>query len=635
MNKKIALLYYKTDCVLKRLKGGGQMKHLIIVLLLLFSSELWGTTYYIDYNGGDDSNTGKSVSNAWKHAPGDDNAKGTSSSVKLQPGDAVLFKGGVIYRGSLVLNANGAAGNPITYKGDGWGTEKAIIDGAEEFKGTWTQCSSALECGDNPNFGKIYYADAPANYDFFTRIYEDGEFLWYSQDPNPRDPFYHDRIREYHVIPQKSSSITQTRTSLTDPVYFTQNDSYYWDGAYIITWRKPNVTATKAITGYNPATHTITYADLGGDVYKERDSYYALLNHIALIDRPGEYFFDDKSNKIYVWPLDSDDPANHVFSVLTRETGITYTGRAHVVIEGFVVRNSIRGIIGANGTAEDIVIKNNEVTKLSSGNSYAVQISGKDIVVEDNRVTDAHRGVGILAAGTNITVRNNLVKRTSRQGIWFMGVTHGLIVNNTVVDIRGTHSNGISVYLYNKDILIAHNQVWNAGSSLTYHGNNDPGLIVNLVIYNNFIENATNSWGNVMNKVTILNNYFGGAVKTADDKDVTFINNIVRGGGRGDIRSHNIYTGLMRSQAEEYGESLAEGEIREEDLSKIIADAATQNYHLKYGSIAVDAGIDVTQYLPIKLFPEYDFNVDLDGNPRKVGAAWDIGPYEFDPSLDK
>ena len=47
---------------------------------------------------------------------------------KLQPGDVVQFRGGVSYRGSIVMKHSGTDGNPITYKGEGWGTGKALID---------------------------------------------------------------------------------------------------------------------------------------------------------------------------------------------------------------------------------------------------------------------------------------------------------------------------------------------------------------------------------------------------------------------------------------------------------------------------------------------------------------------------
>jgi len=87
-----------------------------------------GDTYYVDYEGGDDGDDGLSEGSAWKRAPGDPAATGNPASIDLQPGDTVLFKGGVTYRGYIyLLRVNGTMTAPITYKGDGWGDERAVI----------------------------------------------------------------------------------------------------------------------------------------------------------------------------------------------------------------------------------------------------------------------------------------------------------------------------------------------------------------------------------------------------------------------------------------------------------------------------------------------------------------------------
>jgi len=92
-----------------------------------------------------DTNDGLSAATAWKHAPGDPNATVNPVSVNLLPGDTVLFKGGVKYRGGIRIagpsiggyynqRANGTVNNPIKLIGDQWpglvGT-KAIIDGSQ------------------------------------------------------------------------------------------------------------------------------------------------------------------------------------------------------------------------------------------------------------------------------------------------------------------------------------------------------------------------------------------------------------------------------------------------------------------------------------------------------------------------
>jgi hypothetical protein len=89
-------------------------------------------TYFVDFGSGVDSADGRSSSTPWKHAPGDSAATGGPSSVKLVPGDVVLFKGGVAYKGSIQIPASGTAASLIVYDGNSgstWGTGRAMIDG--------------------------------------------------------------------------------------------------------------------------------------------------------------------------------------------------------------------------------------------------------------------------------------------------------------------------------------------------------------------------------------------------------------------------------------------------------------------------------------------------------------------------
>jgi hypothetical protein len=91
-----------------------------------------GATYYVDFAMGSDSQTGTSPTSAWKHAPGDPAAKGVPANSTLLPGDTVVFQGGVVYNGTIILDWSGLPGEPITYSGDSantFGTGRAIIDG--------------------------------------------------------------------------------------------------------------------------------------------------------------------------------------------------------------------------------------------------------------------------------------------------------------------------------------------------------------------------------------------------------------------------------------------------------------------------------------------------------------------------
>jgi hypothetical protein len=94
--------------------------------------EVQGSTYYVDFATGSDTNSGTGPTAAWKHAPGDPDASGVPAGTTLQPGDTVDFEGGVVYTGTLVLPWSGLPGRPITYDGNSagaFGTGRAIIDG--------------------------------------------------------------------------------------------------------------------------------------------------------------------------------------------------------------------------------------------------------------------------------------------------------------------------------------------------------------------------------------------------------------------------------------------------------------------------------------------------------------------------
>ena len=609
-------------------------KCLLIAALILFNTPLWAATYYVDYANGDDARPGTSQAAAWKHAPGDTNAAGTPRSARLAPGDTVLFKGGVTYRGSIEIPASGKQGSLITYKGDGWGPDKAIIDGSVPLDAKWTRCSSADELRGNGNFEKIYSTAAPKGYDFRMGTYENDDFLYPCQDPTPSDPFHYDRTDQLRVLPYKNAAASQTESSITDSRYFTQTDPAYYDGAYVILWQVPNETVIYSITGFDPATHTLRHGKVGpAGLYTDRESYYAIMNHPACLSGPGQYYYDEKARRLYLWPRKGAGPAQNEYSVTTGGAGLTADGKSHLLIAGFVVQKFLFGIRAIGEGAADVEIRNNEVRNLKSNDWYAIQVSGVNMKVIRNRITDCQRAVGILAGGKDLLVEGNLLRRTSRQGIWMMGVEHARIVGNTVLDVNGTHSNGISIYLFSKDVLVAGNKVLSTGSAFTFHGNGDKTpKAEGFYVYDNLFDGATNCWGYKMGDVTIVNNTFLGVANVGrETARQVFINNIVHGGGAGDVRSHNIYTALSWAQDAAYKWALAAGEMdwSRKDRSLIFADLSTCDCHLKAGSPAIDAGLDPTSWLPVALFPDYDFSKDIEGHPRARNGKWTIGAYAY------
>lgn len=93
----------------------------IVIGSLLASPRVFATDYYVDSNGGSDSNSGLSTSAAWQSL--------TKVNAKIfLPGDRLLFKSTCTWIGSLNPKGSGAAGNPIVIDRYGTGT-KPIIHG--------------------------------------------------------------------------------------------------------------------------------------------------------------------------------------------------------------------------------------------------------------------------------------------------------------------------------------------------------------------------------------------------------------------------------------------------------------------------------------------------------------------------
>lgn len=88
--------------------------------------------YYVDFDGGADTNDGLTPGTAWKHCPGDDTATGIARATGLAQGNVIRFKGGVRYRGTIRLAFSGAVNAPVVYDGNSsgnWGAGKAVLDG--------------------------------------------------------------------------------------------------------------------------------------------------------------------------------------------------------------------------------------------------------------------------------------------------------------------------------------------------------------------------------------------------------------------------------------------------------------------------------------------------------------------------
>lgn len=69
--------------------------------MLLAAHGAWAATYYIDFAGGNDANSGTSKSAPWQHAPGMNGCTANCAATTPVGGDSLIFKGGVTWDYSI------------------------------------------------------------------------------------------------------------------------------------------------------------------------------------------------------------------------------------------------------------------------------------------------------------------------------------------------------------------------------------------------------------------------------------------------------------------------------------------------------------------------------------------------------
>ena len=632
-----------------------------VMLLGVAAGEAWGQgrTFHVDYEAGADDNDGLTPATAWRHAPGDERAEGAAAELELEPGDRVRFKGGVTYRGSLVIERGGSAdGGKVVYDGNREGTfgdGRAVLDGSDVLT-DWRPVASAEQVAGNENWEQIQVAWAPADVAAMTaNLHQGATMLTLAQHPTPSEPLAIDRHAEYLRVPPEAV----TPTSLRDE-RLAEFGGEALVGATVFVWRSRNDIDTRRITGYDDATHTITFDQLGQPPYDNQPTRYAVANATtaAVLDGPGQYVVaeheadEDGRVPVYLWPLDDADPndAGDAAVTISRRGTAVQLGPdvGHLTIEGFQIQRYRLAINKVHWNVEQrtshITIRDNVITGIRSpGYANAVYLYRvDDLLIEDNHLHDnpKMRGLGIHT-GDRPVIRNNRLIRMGRTPIIMYYAIDGKIQNNYIAHNRGTHSNGISVYLHCENALVEGNHVYD--SNIPFTCNDTDGLTVRNNVFNGSGSQPISFWQGVTGEVRVEHNtlvgggrdsglYIGGTGdrdgSSFEGMNITFVNNIMdgpimhimRGANplwtRGVERRHNIYLRVPD------GFDFGDGEQVVSDPETLFVDYPGGDHRLRAASPAINAGEDA------------GVSEDIEGTTRPQGEGFDVGAYEHVAAQD-
>jgi hypothetical protein len=257
----------------------------------------------------------------------------------------------------------------------------------------------------------------------------------------------------------------------------------------------------------------------------------------------------------------------------------------YVTIEGFDVSGD--GAVGIQNLASYDQIVGNHVHDIPAAGCPGT--GGAGIYIGDYSAHDSDTIGNVVHNIGSVDIRCFAV-----HGIYHTNL-RGHIYNNTTYQ---NQSWGIHLWHAARDVAIANNLVFRNGAGGILIGAGDlPGNVIceGVMVVNNIIVDNVSQWS------------YGYAIREAGLTGVNFYwNNLIHG--------NSAYV------------QLAHGEIR----GTVNADPQFVNYqpdgrgdyHLKASSPAIDAGVSSPA-------PQDD----IEHRPRPAGKAWDIGPYEWTPTM--
>jgi len=378
-----------------------------IMCFLIVPAAVHAQTYYVDAAAGNDASSGLSPAAPWKSI-------GKVNGSTFQPGDAVLFRSGCIWREMLIIPSSGTAGNPITFGAYGTGA-KPLISGADIVGARgWSLYS-----------GKIFVANVSGIGATPTQLYVDGTYCDMAHYPNSGYLLATANSSDLYTITDRNLSLTVDKVA----------------GATVVARDVPWLIDTSTATALNLMTRTMTLKTALSSAMRAGYGFY-LQNKLWMLDSPTEWYFDPRAGRLYLWTSGGDIPNGSMVEVSNRSYGIIDAAKHHIVIRGLAI---------------------------AAANRYDVYVSGaSSVTLEACEISGGQVGV-YLTNTSNSAIRNNLLRNTLSTGImtdW--NSVNNVELSNNVVSNAGNvgtipKSSLASIYVSGTNVNVLNNTVFNSG----------------------------------------------------------------------------------------------------------------------------------------------------------------------------
>jgi parallel beta-helix repeat protein len=427
------------------------------------------------------------------------------------------------------------------------------------------------------------------------------------------------RIAEFQALDAAGKNVfagaKPAVSTLTDPEFFTQTDANAWAGAVVGILGKPMRFYFAPVQAYEPAEHRIRFKMLTAEWYTAAPgTKYVVLNAPHTLTQAGQYVVwrgaDGQAKpRLIAWPLDAASFERDA-QIGARADGFIINGANHVTVKGFAIRGQSghAHAVRSEGTTSHLTIEGNQIRHLRSSladRNSAISLSQtSDFTITGNEISENVRSMGVMVTKSQRGVfANNTLKRNGDTQVDFYTCRDVKVTGNVINEANGHHSNGLTFYLDNQNILVENNRV-TCHRPITFHS------IEGITIRNNVLDaegqgNCISIWANAKgsNKITIEQNTMVNAQKDsfqagifrgdAKSLNVVIRNNIIDGlggtWGDGVTLTGNVF---LRTGKGVTAEQLGEGGVLAEDPEKIFVDAAKGDYRVKADGPATGKGAE-------------------------------------------
>ena len=366
----------------------------------------------------------------------------TRAAAALAPGDACILRGGV-YRETLRPKRPGEPGRPIVFRA--FEKETPVLSTCEPL-GDWRQEEDGL-----------WSAAMPADLEDGNQVFADGQMLTEARWPDDSG----DLLR-----PVRATATGGSETTLTDPAL--TGDADTWNGATLwCAGGRKWICWAGAVTGFDPDTHTLSFDSEAAATHWYtpcEGSEYVLMGCRAALDRPGEWWLDRSTGRIWVVPVDDRPPGDAGMEARTRPTAIDLAGLENVHLSGL---HFCGGGLRTDESSRHLRLEGLRGEYVA--HSYRRDVSDEGVVIDgsDNVVRGCDFGYSsgsvVRLRGRHHKLLGNHVHHGNYGGLWrgtlaLAGRRH-VIAHNTVA-----HSGRDLVSVHGlMESLIEHNDLSHAG----------------------------------------------------------------------------------------------------------------------------------------------------------------------------